>query len=99
MSNAVKYNKPFGTIEINDGFLNGNYFLSISDSGIGMNEKQQQNVFKRFTRVSSDQEGQGLGLAIVESIVQFHHITIEITSEINIGTTFLLLFPNEQKHN
>jgi signal transduction histidine kinase len=97
--NAVKYNKPFGTIEINDGFLNGYYFLSISDSGIGMNEKQLGNVFKRFARVSSDQEGQGLGLAIVESIVQFHHITIEITSEINIGTTFLLLFPNEQKHN
>nr|WP_315195319.1 HAMP domain-containing sensor histidine kinase [uncultured Flavobacterium sp.] len=93
--NAIKYNKPFGTIEINDGFLNGNYFLSISDSGIGMNEKQLGNVFKRFTRVSSDQEGQGLGLAIVESIVQFHHINIEIRSEINIGTTFLLLFPSE----
>ncbi|PJJ09597.1 signal transduction histidine kinase [Flavobacterium sp. 1] len=97
--NAVKYNKSFGTIEISDGFLNGNYFLSISDSGIGMNEKQLGNVFKRFARVSSDQEGQGLGLAIVESIVQFHHITIEITSEMNIGTTFRLLFPSEQKHN
>ncbi|WP_264565631.1 sensor histidine kinase [Flavobacterium sp. N3904] len=94
--NAIKYNKPFGSIEIKDGFLNGNYFLSISDSGIGMNDKQQQNVFKRFTRVSSDQEGQGLGLAIVESIAQFHHIIIEITSEINAGTTFVLLFPNQQ---
>lgn len=97
--NAIKYNKPFGTIEITDGFLNGIYFLSISDSGIGMNEKQQQNVFKRFARVSSDQEGQGLGLAIVESVAQFHHITIKITSEINMGTTFLLLFSNEQKPN
>ena len=97
--NAVKYNKPRGTIEINDGFLNGKYFLSISDSGIGMNEKQQQHVFKRFARVSSDQEGLGLGLAIVESIAQFHHITIEITSEINVGTTFRLLFPGKQKHN
>lgn len=97
--NAVKYNKPRGTIEINDGFLNGNYFLSISDSGIGMNEKQQQHVFKRFARVSSDQEGLGLGLAIVESIAQFHHIIIEITSEINVGTTFRLLFPGKQKHN
>lgn len=97
--NAIKYNKPFGTIEVNDGFLHGNYFLSVSDSGIGMNEKQQQNVFKRFARVSSDQEGQGLGLAIVESIAQFHQITIEITSEINVGTTFLLVFPNEPKAN
>jgi signal transduction histidine kinase len=97
--NAIKYNKPFGTIEITDGFLNGIYFLSISDSGIGMNEKQQQNVLKRFVRVSSDQEGQGLGLAIVESIAQFHHITIKIVSEINVGTTFLLLFSNERKPN
>lgn len=97
--NAIKYNKPFGTVEITDGFLNGIYFLSISDSGVGMNEKQQQNVFKRFARVSSDKEGHGLGLAIVESIAQFHHISIKIVSEINVGTTFLLLFSNERKPN
>jgi len=92
--NAIKYNKPFGKIEIKDGFQNGNYFISISDSGIGMNEQQQKNIFKRFARVNLDQEGQGLGLAIVESIAQFHHITIEVTSEINSGTTFFLLFQN-----
>jgi len=97
--NAIKYNKPSGTIDVNDGFLDGSYFLSVSDSGIGLNEKQQQNVFKRFTRVSSEQEGMGLGLAIAESIAQFHHIRIEIKSEINVGTTFVLSFPNEQKHN
>lgn len=97
--NAIKYNKPLGTIEIADGFLDEKYFISISDSGIGMNEKQQQNVFKRFTRVSTDQEGQGLGLAIVESIAQFHHIAIEISSEINVGTTFLLFFAKEPKSN
>jgi signal transduction histidine kinase len=97
--NAIKYNKPLGTIEIKDGFLNGNYFMSLSDSGIGMNDKQQQNIFKRFTRVSSDQEGQGLGLAIVESIAQFHHIGIKVKSEANVGTTFRLLFPNAQKPN
>jgi len=97
--NAIKYNKPSGIIEIKDGFLDGKYFLSVADSGIGLSEKQQQNVFKRFARVSSDQEGQGLGLAIVESIAQFHHVGIEIKSEINVGTTFILLFPNEQKPN
>ena len=95
--NAIKYNKISGSIEIKDGFLHNNYFLSISDSGIGMNEKQQQNVFKRFARVSSDQEGLGLGLAIVESIAQFHHIKIEIISEINVGTTFVLWFTREFK--
>ncbi|AOW11280.1 two-component sensor histidine kinase [Flavobacterium gilvum] len=97
--NAIKYNNPLGTIEIKDGFLNGNYFLSISDTGIGLSEKQQKNVFKRFARVSSDQEGQGLGLAIAESIAQFHHIVIELKSEIKVGTTFILLFSNESKLN
>lgn len=97
--NAIKYNKQSGTIEIKDGFLEGNYFLSISDTGIGMNEKQQANIFKRFSRVNLDQDGQGLGLAIAESIAQFHHIGIELTSEINVGTTFVLLFSNDQKTN
>ena len=97
--NAIKYNKPQGSIEVKDGFLDGSYFLSVSDTGIGLNEKQQRNVFKRFTRMSSEQEGMGLGLAIAESIAQFHNIKIEIKSEINVGTTFVLLFPNEQKHN
>ncbi len=93
--NAIKYNKPFGTIEIKDGFMNGNYFLTISDSGMGMDAKQQKNIFKRFVRVSQDHEGLGLGLAIVESIAQFHHIVIEVESKINIGTTFDLMFPRE----
>lgn len=93
--NAIKYNKPSGKIEIEDGFIEGNYFISICDSGIGMSEKQLTNIFKRFSRVNSEQEGQGLGLAIVESITQFHHIKINITSGINLGTTFMLLFPNE----
>jgi len=97
--NAIKYNKPFGKIEIKDGFQQGNYFLSISDSGIGMNEKQQATIFKRFTRVHLDQEGQGLGLAIVESIAQFHHISIKVTSATDIGTTFVLSFLSDQKPN
>jgi signal transduction histidine kinase len=92
--NAIKYNKPNGCIQIKDGFINENYFLSIADSGIGLSAKQIENIFKRFSRVNLDQEGQGLGLAIVESIAQFHHLTIKVLSEIDVGTTFILLFPN-----
>jgi signal transduction histidine kinase len=97
--NAIKYNKPSGKIQIKDGFIDGKYFLSISDSGVGMNEKQQATIFKRFARVHLEQEGQGLGLAIVESIAQFHHISIQVISEVSVGTTFVLAFPNDQKHN
>ena len=58
-----------------------------------MNESQIEKIFNRFARISSDQEGQGLGLAIAESIASFHHIEIKVTSEINEGTTFTFCFP------
>ena len=97
--NAIKYNSKKGTIKISDEFINQQYILSISDSGIGMNEEQVKQVFNRFTRVSSDQEGQGLGLAIVDSIAHFHHIKIEVKSKPLIGSTFLLWFPNNHKNS
>lgn len=97
--NAIKYNRRNGNITISDGFLNKKYYLSISDTGIGMNELQVSQIFNRFTRINSDQDGQGLGLAIVDSIAHFHNIIIEATSIPNEGTTFLLLFPNHEKLN
>lgn len=99
VTNAIKYNKPKGSIEVTDGFLNDRYFISIADSGIGMNAVQIENIFNRFARISSDQEGQGLGLAIADSIASFHHIEIKVTSALNEGTTFMLLFPEVLKHN
>lgn len=93
VTNAIKYNQENGTITISDGFLNQHYFISIKDSGIGMDDSQIEKIFHRFARISSDQDGQGLGLAIAESIASFHHIEIKVVSQINEGTTFTLLFP------
>lgn len=97
--NAVKYNKPKGSILVTDGFLEDRYFISITDSGIGITASQIENIFNRFARISSDQDGQGLGLAIADSIASFHHIEIKVTSVINEGTVFMLLFPVAAKHN
>ena len=92
--NAIKYNRKKGIIVVNDGFIKEKYYLSISDTGIGMNKSQVEQIFNRFTRINSDQEGQGLGLAIAQSIAHFHHIDIEVTSVPNKGTTFTLLLSN-----
>jgi signal transduction histidine kinase len=97
VTNAIKYNKPKGSIVITDGFVEGRYFISIKDSGIGMNASQIEKIFNRFARISSDQDGQGLGLAIADRIASFHHIEIKVSSQINEGTDFVLLFPEASK--
>lgn len=97
--NAIKFNNPKGNIKITDGFSDNLYYISISDSGIGMTAAQMVQIFNRFTRMNVTQEGQGLGLAIVKSIANFHHIKIEVSSELNTGSSFLLIFPNPGKHN
>lgn len=99
VTNAIKYNKEKGNVVVADGFLDNHYFISITDSGIGMNASQIEKIFNRFARISSDQDGQGLGLAIAESIASFHRIEIKVTSESNQGTTFMLLFLNGIKAN
>lgn len=99
ITNAIKYNRENGGIIISDGFQDDQYFISIADSGIGMDVFQIEKIFNRFTRISSDQEGQGLGLAIAKSIASFHHIEINVTSIINEGTTFVLSFPETAKPN
>jgi len=99
VTNAIKYNKPNGSIIVEDGFMNEQYFISITDTGIGLSDSQIEKIFSRFTRISSDQDGQGLGLAIAESIGSFHHIEIKVSSVLNQGTTFTLLLPETSKHN
>ena len=96
VTNAIKYNKPKGNIIVEDGFEDNRYFISVKDTGIGMDETQLDKVFSRFARISSDQEGQGLGLAIAKSIASFHHIEITVKSVLNEGTSFKLWF---EKHN
>jgi len=99
MVNAIKYNKVGGNIVVADCFEESDYFLSISDSGIGMNENQLSQIFNRFTRINANEDGNGLGLAIVTSIALFHQIKIEVSSKLDEGTTFLLRFPNEEVSN
>lgn len=93
VTNAIKYNNPLGEISITDVIVDNQYCLIITDTGIGMDDKQQTQIFNRFTRINFDQEGHGIGLAIVDSIAKLHHIEIQVTSILNQGTTFKIIFP------
>ena len=91
--NAIKYNTEKGKITLTSNFSGDYYLLTIADTGKGMTETQLTKIFDRFTRIDIDQEGQGLGLAIVDSIAKFHHVEINATSTVGHGTTFIVQFP------
>ncbi len=65
--------------------------LEISDTGIGIDPEDQEAIFDRFFRVENrvhTLEGTGLGLSIVKNIIEKHHSTIHLISEVGVGTTF-----------
>ncbi len=99
LSNAIKYTSASGQITITLSTDKTYSILSIQDSGIGIDEHHLEHIFDRFYRVDSARaktiEGFGLGLAIVESIMELHGGTVSIHSEPNVGTTVLLSFPDQ----
>lgn len=91
--NAVRYNKVGGDILINDGMTRTAYSVEVRDSGIGMSAEETHLLFGRFRKKKEGGEGYGLGLSIVKAIAEYHDITMEVSSSIEAGTRFKLLFP------
>jgi len=92
INNAIKYNVEAGSLSINDKFDHQKYILTISDTGSGMNKELVENAFDRFKRGNTEENGFGLGLAIVQSIAKFHKIEVDIQSEEGKGTNISLIF-------
>lgn len=88
VSNAIKYNKMGGIIDIS---LQNN-ILKISDSGIGIEKDKINDIYKRYYRATNEQGGFGIGLNIVSYICSFYKIKILVESQIDEGTTFTLTF-------
>lgn len=90
VQNAIRYNIPNGSVNILVEQRDGNAVLQVSDTGIGIPKADQSRVFERFYRVdksrSRETGGTGLGLAIVKHIVELHHGTIRLESEMGKGT-------------
>ena len=91
INNAIKYNKDGGTIHLNTRVDNGKNTIEINDTGIGIDPGQVDLIFDRFKRVNANiGDGYGLGLTIVKSIANFHRMDINVVSEINNGTSFII---------
>lgn len=102
LDNAIKYNKPEGSINVLVCQVRDKVTLTVRDTGIGIPKEDLNRVFERFYRADKNHSkkivGTGLGLAIVKHIAQYHSATLEIKSEENIGTTVVVNFsaPGEE---
>jgi len=97
LSNAVRYNKPGGAVQVGLTVSSGAAELSVTDTGCGIPDEDQPHIFERFYRVDKARSrasgGNGLGLAICKSIVEAHGGTIGFTTELNKGSTFWARLP------
>lgn len=91
--NAIRYNQKGGHV-----WVTVTNQLIIQDDGIGISQKYQKRVFERFFRVDKSRSkktgGTGLGLAIVKHIVEVHKASISLDSDVGIGTTICVEFPD-----
>jgi heavy metal sensor kinase len=98
LDNAVKYTPRGGSVTLNLQRSNGSYYVSVSDTGIGIPMEAQAHVFERFYRVdrSDSGAGAGLGLAIARSIAETHGGRLELERSDERGSTFVAVLPASQ---
>ncbi len=101
VTNALLYNRPDGEVFVTVHARDGKATLVVTDTGVGIPAADQPRLFERFFRADqarTHQEGQGtgLGLSIVSEIVAAHQGTIDVTSELGVGTTVTVLLPGSQ---
>jgi len=97
LSNAVKYTPGGGSIEVSAVVADSRAVITVSDTGIGIPERDQQELFTRFYRASNATArripGTGLGLAIVQTIITNHEGEVELKSTEGQGTTVIIRLP------
>jgi signal transduction histidine kinase len=97
ISNAIKFTNPGGHIAVNIYESKDSVLISVKDTGIGIPVEMQRNVFNHFVQVDSSlqrkTEGSGIGLSIVQSLVEMHGGSIAINSDYTKGTEFIFELP------
>ena len=97
LDNACKYTARNPEIEITTRNDNNNIIITISDNGIGISKENQKQIFDKFFRVSTGDvhniKGFGLGLSYAKAVIEQHKGRIEVTGNLNEGTTFMIFLP------
>ena len=100
-SNAIRYNLPGGSVTLSCGIDEGGHpYIQVIDTGIGIAPEEQDKVFERFYRVDKSRSkargGTGLGLAIVKHAAVYHGASIDLASELGMGTCITVTFPVQE---
>ena len=97
VSNAVKYNKVDGKVILNSFTKENIVVIEIEDTGIGLREEDKNRLFEQFFRVKNkytrEISGTGLGLSIVKRLVEANYGHINVESQFDKGTKFIIYFP------
>jgi signal transduction histidine kinase len=96
ISNAIKYNRPNGSVIVTGNFDETDQSITVQDTGMGIPEDSIPHLFEKFYRVrehESKASGTGLGLSISKQIIQGHNGRIEVKSKIGVGTSFTVHIP------
>ena len=97
ITNAIKYNKPGGKVDVCGSLADGEVVVAVSDTGVGIPDQYRPFLFSEFFRVKSENGkytgGTGLGLHIVKKIVSEMGGSVGLESEVNVGSTFRVRLP------
>jgi PAS domain S-box-containing protein len=101
LRNAVKFSEADSPVECSIKLSQSEIIFKICDRGIGIPQKDLVNIYESFHRASNakDIPGTGLGLNIVQRYVDFHGGTIEIETEVDVGSTFTVRLPRQVQEN
>jgi len=92
VNNAIRYTEQ-GFIRVETSIENNTYTVSIIDTGVGIKKEKIPQIFSRFKNSNQTKDSYGLGLALSKKICDYHKISIEVKSEENKGSRFILKFP------
>ena len=97
ISNAIKFSSPGSSIYINAWKSINQIIISIRDEGMGIPKDEQNTIFNRFIQSSKNKKhensGSGIGLDLVKYLTKAHNGSIELKSEENIGSEFIIKLP------
>jgi signal transduction histidine kinase len=100
ISNAVKYNKTGGKVDITIDSSDNDAIIIFADTGIGITKNDTESLFTEFVRIKNEKtrniSGSGLGLSIVKKVIGLYHGTIKVDSTPDVGTVFSIRLPKKQ---